>query len=297
MKGAFVKYISSLLLFGLNGVVASFVLLDSYEKVFFRTMLGSLVLVAVFFISRKKLTFYKKKKAFAFLCASGFCMGVSWMFLYEAYAQIGVSMSTLTYSCGPVIVMMLSPLIFKERLTAVKVFSFIAVFAGMILVNGTVFNGGSVWGFFCGIASSVGYSGMVIFNKKAKEIEGLENSALQLLISFVVVGAFIGIRQGFYIKVTAESIIPLLILGFINTGLGCYLYFSSIGKLKAQTVSIWGYLELLSAILFSFLFLHEALVWWQYIGAVLIIGGAAIGELLGNGVKKRRSEISEKNES
>lgn len=282
MKIAFIKYVTSLLLFGLNGVVASFILLNSYEKVLFRTLLGGLLLIIVFFITRKKLTFYKKKKAFAFLCASGICMGISWMFLYEAYAQIGVSLSTLTYSCGPVIVMMLSPIIFKERLTALKAASFVVVFAGMILVNGTVFEGGNFWGFFCGIMSAIGYSGMVIFNKKAKDIEGLENPTLQLLISFVVVFAFVGIRQGFNIEISSGSVVPLLVLGFVNTGLGCYLYFSSIGKLKAQTVSIWGYLELLSAIVFSFIFLHEGLVWWQYIGAALIVGGAVVGEFFGD---------------
>lgn len=282
MKIAFIKYVTSLLLFGLNGVVASFILLNSYEKVLFRTLLGGLLLIIVFFITRKKLTFYKKKKAFAFLCASGICMGISWMFLYEAYAQIGVSLSTLTYSCGPVIVMMLSPIIFKERLSALKAASFVVVFAGMILVNGTVFEGGNFWGFFCGIMSAIGYSGMVIFNKKAKDIEGLENPTLQLLISFVVVFAFVGIRQGFNIEISSGSVVPLLVLGFVNTGLGCYLYFSSIGKLKAQTVSIWGYLELLSAIVFSFIFLHEGLVWWQYIGAALIVGGAVVGEFFGD---------------
>ena len=291
MRSAFVKYISSLLLFGFNGIVASFILLNSYEKVLFRTLLGSLILLIIFFITRKRFTFYKKKKAFAFLCASGLCMGVSWMFLYEAYAQIGVSLSTLTYSCGPAIVMMLSPLIFKERLTVTKVFSFAAVFAGMILVNGTVFGGGNFWGFFCGIMSAVGYSGMVIFNKKAKDIEGIENPTLQLIISFITVATFVGIRQGFNIEVSADSIIPLLILGFVNTGFGCYLYFSSIGKLKAQTVSIWGYLELLSAIVFSFIFLHEGLVWWQYIGAFLIIGGAVLGEFFGDRAFSRKKDI------
>lgn len=282
MKTAYIKHIISLLLFGLNGVVASFIALSSYETVFFRTLLGSLLLVIIFFITRKKLTFYKKKKAFAFLCGSGICMGISWMFLYEGYAQLGVSLSTLMYSCGPVIVMMLSPIVFKERFTVIKLLSFATVFAGMILVNGVVFESGNFWGFFCGIMSAVCYSGMVIFNKKAKEIEGLENSMLQLFISFLLVAIFVVIRQGFIIKVEASSIIPLLVLGFINTGVGCYLYFSSIGKIPAQSVSILGYLELLGAIIFSFIFLHEKLVWWQYIGAVLIIAGAVVGEFFGN---------------
>lgn len=124
MKNAFFKYILALLLFGSNGVVASFIALNSYEIVLLRTLIGSLLLIGIFLISGGKLTFYQNKKDFAFLAVSGVAMGTSWMFLYEAYAQIGVSIASLCYYCGPVIVMILSPLIFKERLTKAKVMGF-----------------------------------------------------------------------------------------------------------------------------------------------------------------------------
>jgi len=73
--------------------------------------------------------------------------------------------------------------------------------------------------------------------------------------------------------------IPILILGIINTGIGCYFYFSSIGNLSVQTVAICGYVEPLSAVVFSMLFLHERMTGHQVIGAILILGGAAFGEL------------------
>lgn len=117
MKSAYFKYISALLLFGMNGIVASKIDMNSYEIVLLRTMIGSLLLIAIFFLGKGKLTFYKNKKDFAFLAVSGAAMGTSWMFLYEAYTRIGVSVASLCYYCGPVIVMILSPIIFKEKLT------------------------------------------------------------------------------------------------------------------------------------------------------------------------------------
>ena len=101
---------------------------------------------------------------------------------------------------------------------------------------------------------------------------------LQLFISFLTVAVFVGIKQGFVIKIEPASILPILILGLVNTGIGCYFYFSSIGGLPVQTVAICGYLEPLSAVLFSVLFLREAMLPVQIIGAVLIIGGAMFGE-------------------
>lgn len=281
MKTSYFKYILGLLLFGLNGIVASHITLNSYEIVLLRTLIGSLLLMILFFMGKGKLTFYQYKREFLWLAVSGVAMGASWIFLYEAYARIGVSISSLLYYCGPVIVMVLSPLLFKEKLTAFKVIGFLSVLGGVFLVNGNAFDGsGDTFGILCGLASAVTYSFMVIFNKKAESITGLENAALQLLISFLTVAVFVGFKQGLVIHIPLPSILPIFLLGLLNTGIGCYLYFSSIGNLPVQTVAICGYLEPLSAVLFSVLLLKETMLPIQIIGAVMILGGAIFGEFV-----------------
>ena len=277
---AFFKYIFALLLFGSNGIVASFIDLSSQNIVLLRTLIGSSLLITLFFISGGKLTFYKHKVQFLFLAVSGIAMGTSWMFLYEAYARIGVSIASLLYYCGSVIVMALSPLLFKERLTVNKVLGFLAVVIGVVFINGNAFDGkGDMFGITCGLLSAVMYAFMVICNKKVKDIVGLENSTLQLTIAFLTVAVFLGIKQGYAMQIAPTSILPILILGLLNTGVGCYCYFSSIGKLKVQTVAICGYLEPLSAVLFSAVFLKETMIPLQIMGAVLIISGAMMGEV------------------
>ena len=120
---------------------------------------------------------------------------------------------------------------------------------------------------------------MVVFNKKAASITGLENPTWQLITSFITVAVFLGLKQGFSIHIAPANLIPILLLGIVNTGIGCYFYFSSIGFLPVQTVAILGYLEPLSALFFSAAFLGETLGFVQLIGAALILGGAAFGEL------------------
>lgn len=279
MKQTYGKFLFSLLLFGSNGVVATFISLSSYEIVLFRTLIGSLLLLTIFFFTRQTCTFLRNKHDSLFIVASGIAMGASWMFLYEAYATIGVGIASLAYYCGPVIVMVLSPFLFQEKLTRQKLIGFAVVLCGIFLVNGQVaFEGNRSWGLFCGGMSAIMFALMVIFNKKAKSITGLENSMLQLLISFMTVVLFVVCKQGCSIQVSPSDWAPILILGLINTGIGCYLYFSSFDKLPVQTVAICGYLEPLSAVVFSVLFLHEILRPMQVLGAVLILGGAIVGE-------------------
>jgi drug/metabolite transporter (DMT)-like permease len=293
LKQAYFKYIFSLLLFGSNGVVASYIALTSYQIVFLRSLLGSILLIAIFFFTGHKLTALKYKKDFFFIALSGIAMGANWLFLFEAFAQIGVSLGTLINYCGPTIIVALSPLLFKESITAKKLIALLATLIGVFLISGqTAMEDTNFWGFLCAGLSAVSYSAMVIFNKKSKQIKGMENATLQLFFTFITVAIFIFFKQGFNMDIAAGSWLPILWIGLINTGISCYLYFSSMGHLPVQTVAIFGYLEPLSAVLFSALFLREVLQPIQVIGAILIIGGAVFAEEIFKLKKVQNSSLS-----
>jgi drug/metabolite transporter (DMT)-like permease len=165
-------------------------------------------------------------------------------------------------------------------MTSTTLLGFLAVLIGMVCVNGQALSQGrNAWGLICGIMSAVMYAFMVIFNKKAVSITGLENPMWQLITSFTTVAIFLGLKQGFSVHIAPGNLAPILLLGIVNTGIGCYFYFSSIGDLPVQTVAICGYLEPLSALLFSAALLGEKLGLLQIAGAGLILGGAAFGEL------------------
>ena len=132
-------------------------------------------------------------------------------------------------------------------------------------------------GLLCGFASALLHALMVIFTMKAPEITGMKNAALQLTVSFFTVAAFTGLPtppQG------GEQRLWMLVLGLVNTGLGCYLHFSDIARLPVVTVSILGYLEPMSAVFFAVLLLHERLSALELAGALLILAGAAVTERL-----------------
>ena len=133
------------------------------------------------------------------------------------------------------------------------------------------------------------YSLMVMLNKQSRNITGMENSVLQLTVSFLLMAVFIGVKQHFVMEMNAASIPWILLLGLINTGFGCYLYFTSLSKLPVQTVAVCGYLEPLSAVFFAMLLQGESMTLVQTVGEVFIIVGAMVGELM-----KSRSTVEEK---
>lgn len=275
------KYLASLLLFGSNGIVASGIALPSTQIVLLRTLLGAALLVVVLLASRQRLVGREHPREVAALAVSGSALGVSWVFLFQAYRLVGVGTSTLLYYLGPVIVMALAPILLHERLGAPKLACFAAVLVGAYLVVSQGSDGlGSTQGILCGLGAAVFYAVMVIAGKGSHDVGGLEAATIQLVASFVVVALYMPFA-GALSPIAASSVPLIVMLGLVNTGLGCYLYFSAMGRLSVQSVSVLGYLEPVSAVLLSAVLLAEPLGPGRILGAVLVLGGAMACELVG----------------
>lgn len=281
MRKDYLKYFMGLLLFGSNGIAASHIDLSSYEIVFLRASLGSILLIALFLITGHRFTAFSHKKDLAFIAASGMAMAADWLFLFEAYQQIGVSLSIIINYCGPAMAVIAAIVIFKDKLTVPKAIALVSAMLGAILINGfAAKNDINTIGLMCAIFSAFSYAAMVITNKCSKNINGTENSVWQLFFSAVTVTIYMGYKSAWGMTVPTSNWPWILWLALLNTGIGCYFYFSSFSVLPVQTVAVCGYLEPLSAVFFSVIFLHEVMLPLQWLGAALIIGGAILSECI-----------------
>jgi len=281
MKKDYLKFFMGLLLFGSNGIVASHISLSSYEIVFLRASLGSILLIALFLITGHSFTAFFHKKDLAFIAASGVAMAADWLFLFEAFQQLGVSLSIIINYCGPAIAVIAAIVIFKDKLTVSKAMALISAMLGAILINGFAStNDINTIGIMCAICSAFSYAAMIILNKCSKNIKGTENAVWQLFFAAVTITIYMGYRCAWVMTVPTGNWPWILWLALLNTGIGCYFYFSSFSVLPVQTVAVCGYLEPLSAVFFSAIFLHETMLPLQWFGAILIMGGAILSECI-----------------
>lgn len=170
-----------------------------------------------------------------------------------------------------------------------KIMGSVIVVAGFFLLNGQMEeSSGNLFGVVCGIMAAVLFAVFIILNKKAETITGLEKSVIQIVSCFLTVAVYVLIKQGISIQVAADDWLPILILGIVNTGFGAAIYYASMGKLSTQTVSVCGYIEPLSAVIFSFFILKERMTVLQIAGGILILGGALFAEW--SGLKKSEKE-------
>ena len=273
-------FIASMVIFGTNGLIVANISLGSAEIVRMRTFLGSLFLLAIVLVKRS-FSFADLKADLVPATIGGAALGLNWVLLFSAYRSAGVGLSTLTYYCGPIIVLALSPVLFKEKLTWNKLLAIAAVAVGMFCITGDIEPGSDVQtGILFGGGAALLYASLIVANKRVKRLSGLNCAMYELIVAFFVVLIYL-VASNVKLPVipAAEDIVWVLVIGLVNTGLAYYLYFSSLQKLPGQTVALVCYIDPLTALLVSGAFLGEKLLAVQIAGAVLILGGACLGEL------------------
>ena len=269
-----------MVIFGTNGLIVANISLGSAEIVLMRTFLGSLFLLAIVLVKRS-FSFADLKADLVPATIGGAALGLNWVLLFSAYRSAGVGLSTLTYYCGPIIVLALSPVLFKEKLTWNKLLAIAAVAVGMFCITGDIEPGSDVQtGILFGGGAALLYASLIVANKRVKRLSGLNCAMYELIVAFFVVLIYL-LASNVKLPVipAAEDIVWVLVIGLVNTGLAYYLYFSSLQKLPGQTVALVCYIDPLTALLVSGAFLGEKLLAVQIAGAVLILGGACLGEL------------------
>jgi drug/metabolite transporter (DMT)-like permease len=67
--------------------------------------------------------------------ASGICLGLNWVFLFAAYAHTTVAIASLCNYIAPIIVIAISPVVFKERIGPRRLACILAALVGIMLVS------------------------------------------------------------------------------------------------------------------------------------------------------------------
>lgn len=285
-----IKLVSAMVIWGSLGVFVKNIKLESFEIAFLRAVIASILLGIIFIIKSKKENKQRKyfkeylikenKKQIIILILCGISLGFNWVLLFQSYRYTTVSNATIAYYFAPVIVLFLSPIILKEKFTIRNTLSVGSAIIGLIMIlsnhlnitsNG--YNHGK--GIMLALAAAFLYASIIIFNKYIQEFEDYERTFLQLFTASVVLLPFIIYRNMIMIS-DIKSLIFILIIGVVHTTIAYCLYFSAIKDINTQSAAILGYIDPVSAIVFSVIFLSELLSILQIIGGGIILISAYV---------------------
>jgi RarD protein len=286
-KRSIIKLSLAMLIFGSIGVFRRYIPLSSAWMACVRGIIGTLFLICVVTVSKKRIDKAAIKKNLLLLLVSGAAIGVNWILLFEAYRYTTVAVATLCYYMAPVIVILLAPFLLKEKMTAKKSVCAAVAIIGMLLVSG-IFDGGAAnigsgKGILFGLGAAMFYASAVLMNKFIKDISAYDKTIMQLGAAAIVVLPYSLLTSGVqeFTVLTLPQILLLLAVGIVHTGIAYWLYFGSMDKLSGQTVAVYSYIDPAFAVVLSVLVLREETGVLGIIGAVLILGSTLFSEWTG----------------
>lgn len=276
-----IKIIVSMVIWGSIGIFVNFIKIPSMELAFLRAVIAALVLGIASPLLSSKEDGKHIRRNLPILIFSGVAIGVNWIFLFTAYKYTTIANATLSYYFAPVFIVLLSPFIFKERLTKIKIASLAASMLGLFLIlsnqsNVSASSSDHIKGIFFGIMAASLYAGVVILNKFVKGLSGYMMTLIQISAAALVLLPFVVYRSQISFSGIRE-IILVIIVGIVHTGLAYVLYFSAIKDVKVQTAAILSYIDPITAVMFGTIFLIQPINLYQIIGGILILGATFAG--------------------
>ncbi len=271
------KVIAASVIFGFAGIFFLFVKdMATGPVVFYQFLFGFLALAVYLAVTGKISGIRLKGKRKALLLLGIWQAGVMLSY-YTAVSFINVSISVLLLYTAPFYVLLIAPILLKEKPSKKSLAALIISLVGVVIVVGPEnlvsgsSDGGSGYmlGVLMGLFSGFFYACIIMTSRYLRdEYSGLEQLFISTCVTLAVLIPFV--RQA-----SATSLIQnlpvLLFLGVMITSVGSILYFTGLVHVKAQNASIISLLEPVSAIFFAYILFKDPVSTKTILGCILIL--------------------------
>lgn len=282
-KQARLSLVVSMAIFGTLAPFVRNIHVSSGELALYRAVMAAILIGVFLTVTKQPIDLKGIRRELPLLLFSGIAMGINWILLFEAYKYTTVAISTLSYYFAPVIVTVVCPFLFKEKLTQKQVICFVMSTVGLALVIGITnlgSGGNDGIGVLFGLGAAVFYATVILLNKFIKGVAGIHRTFLQFLAAIVILVPYVAFSGGVTLgTLDITGWICLLIVGIVHTGITYCLYFSSLKEVPGQAAAILSYIDPLVAVIIGVVILGEPLTWQQLVGGGLILGFTLWNEL------------------
>lgn len=199
---------------------------------------------------------------------------------FSALNYTSLAVAAILLYTAPFFVMLLSLLLFKEKMNSKKVLALILAFTGCVLVSGvggdTVFS----WkGILLGLGSGFFYALYSIFGRYAiNRGYGAWTMTFYTFLFCSIGCAFLSDWQviGGVMAESGANILWVLGLGFVTAFLPYVLYSTGLEHMESSKASILASVEPVVSALFGVFVFHETLSLWGVLGIAMVLGAIIV---------------------
>ncbi len=273
-KRGYLEIITAAILWGFVGILAKMIHgMPAQSIIFYRVAFASIIFFVILLISGN-MNIVKLGDKKIYLVLFGIFQATTMLMYFVSILKGSVSVAVLLLYTAPAYVTVLSPLFLKESSTRKGIIAlFLSLLGIVFIVNPEKLDFSQFPGIMAGILSGIAYALQII---TSKHISSIYSGYTQAFWSFII-ATLMFLPIGLVPKeVVFDNMLFLILLAIFPTILSVSLYFNGLKKVKAQSASILGLIEPVSAVILAILILGEKISSLEIIGGVLILAGAAL---------------------
>ena len=199
---------------------------------------------------------------------------------FSALNYTSLAVAAILLYTAPFFVMLMSLLMFKEKMNGKKVFALILAFTGCVLVSGVGGDEKFSWiGILLGLGSGFFYALYSIFGRYAiNRGYGAWTMTFYTFLFCSIGCAFLCDWQVIGTSVQADNSVLLWVLGlgFVTAFLPYVLYSIGLENMESSKASILASVEPVVSALFGVFVFHEALSIWGILGILMVLGAIVV---------------------
>jgi drug/metabolite transporter (DMT)-like permease len=269
------EIIIAAILWGFAGIIAKNIHGMSAQSIIFYRVLFAFTIFFIFIVTLGNFKTIELKNKKKYLILFSVLQVGTMLTFFISLLKGSVSMAVLLLYTAPVYITLISPWLLKEKSTKKGLIALVLSITGILLIvnpGKLDFNLSSI-GILAGIASGIFYAFQVM---TSKYVSSTYSGYSQAFWSFLVAAIILLPVGAVPFEVVSSNLTNLVILAIFPTILAVSLYFNGLKKVKAQSASILGLIEPISAIFFAVLILGEQISTLEITGGALILIGAAL---------------------
>ncbi len=246
---------------------------------FFRSLVAALLLGIYLGISQRDILRIAIKDLWMFFGTGVVSIGAFNVFYFYTQTKTTLSIAAVLLYTAPFFVIMMSALIFKEKITKQKIIALCLAFTGCLCVTGVI--GGKLdlvpIAVVSGIAAAICYALYSIFGRIAlAKYPAMTVTFYSLFVSGIGIGVVFAGSGAEMPAISMKLIVFIILLAIISTMLPYIFYTKGLQVLAPSKASVLAFVEPMVATILGMVVMHEPLTLISMLGIILIFLGIIV---------------------
>ncbi len=258
----------AVLLFGLSGLFANWIVLSALMIVLGRVFFASLFLAAILSVQKKSIKIKTKKDTIAFLFV-GALLALHWVSFFHAIQLSTVAIGLMTFATFPVFASLLEPMFFREKLQPQSfLLAFLTMIGVYLIIPEINLDSSMTVGALWGLVSGASFAVLSILNRKyVASYDSLKVGFYQNLFAFVWLAPILLFQQPTFEIV---NVLLLILLGVLFTAVAHVMFIGGLKQVNVQKASIITTLEPVYGIAAAMILFNEIPNGVEWVGIFII---------------------------